>query len=211
MTGTVLVLALLTLLAALPVAWTVAVRLAGGRARGLAVPTALFLAGRGLRLAGRPDGATGEPVPPGRDRRRRARGHGAGARGGAASPPASPGRCPVTPWTRRRVLTLGLAPAAVLACAGVGGAELVSRGVLPGKSLLDTLDGACSVPAPPLAFAPPGPAADGTFYSTARRRMVGYTIAYPPGHRPGDDLPLVVMLHAYGGNHAHALDQLSPG
>ena len=28
-------------------------------------------------------------------------------------------------WTRRRVLTLGLAPAAVLACAGIGGAELV--------------------------------------------------------------------------------------
>ncbi len=116
----------------------------------------------------------------------------------------------MTQWTRRRVLTLGLAPAAVLACAGVGGAELVSRGVLPGRSLLDRLDGACSVPAPPLAFAPPGPAADGTFYSTARRRTVGYTIAYPPGRRPGDDLPLVVMLHAYGGNHAHALAGMSP-
>ncbi|MGH3175016.1 MAG: hypothetical protein ACRDPF_14265, partial [Streptosporangiaceae bacterium] len=64
----------------------------------------------------------------------------------------------MTPWTRRRVLTLGLAPAAVLACAGVGGAELVSRGVLPGRPLLDRLDGACSVPAPPLTFAPPGPA-----------------------------------------------------
>ena len=116
----------------------------------------------------------------------------------------------MTPWTRRRILTLGLAPAAVLACAGVGGAELVSRGVLPGRSLLDRLDGACSVPAPLLAFAPPGPAADGTFYSTARRRTVGYTIAYPPGRRPGDDLPLVVMLHAYGGNHAHALAGMSP-
>jgi enterochelin esterase-like enzyme len=113
-------------------------------------------------------------------------------------------------WTRRRVLTLGLAPAAVLACAGLGGAELVSRGVLPGRTLLDKLDGACSVPAPPLAFAPPGPSADGAFYSAARRRMVGYTIAYPPGHRPGDELPLVVMLHAYGGDHAHALSGMSP-
>ena len=117
---------------------------------------------------------------------------------------------PGSRWSRRRVLTLGLAPAAVLACAGIGGAELVSRGVLPGRSLLEKLDGACSVPAPPLAFAPPGPSADGTFFSAARRRTVGYTIAYPPGHHPGDELPLVVTLHAYGGDHAHALTGMSP-
>ena len=47
---------------------------------------------------------------------------------------------PGSRWTRRRVLTLGLAPAAVLACAGVGGAELVSRGALPGRTLLEKLD-----------------------------------------------------------------------
>ena len=117
---------------------------------------------------------------------------------------------PGSRWTRRRVLTLGLAPAAVLACAGIGGAELISRGVLPGRTLLEKLDGACSVPAPPLAFAPPGPSVDGTFYSAARRRTVGYTIAYPPGHHPGDQLPLVVTLHAYGGDHAHALTGMSP-
>ena len=93
-------------------------------------------------------------------------------------------------WTRRRVLTLGLAPAAVLACAAAGGAELVSRGVLPGRALLDGFDGA--------------------FYSSARGRTVGYTIAYPPGHRRGDELPLVVMLHGYGGNHADALAGMSP-
>ena len=117
---------------------------------------------------------------------------------------------PGSRWSRRRVLTLGLAPVAVLACAGAGGAELVSRGVLPGRSLLEELDGTCSVPAPPLDFAPPGPSADGTFYSAARRRTVGYTIAYPPGHRRGDELPLVVMLHGYGGNHANALAGMSP-
>ena len=117
---------------------------------------------------------------------------------------------PGSRWSRRRVLTLGLAPLAVLACAGAGGAELVSRGVLPGRSLLEELDGTCSVPAPPLDFAPPGPSADGTFYSAARRRTVGYTIAYPPGHRRGDELPLVVMLHGYGGNHANALAGMSP-
>jgi hypothetical protein len=117
---------------------------------------------------------------------------------------------PGSRWSRRRVLTLGLAPLAVLACAGAGGAELVSRGVLPGRSLLEELDGTCAVPAPPLDFAPPGPSADGTFYSAARRRTVGYTIAYPPGHRRGDELPLVVMLHGYGGNHANALAGMSP-
>jgi len=113
-------------------------------------------------------------------------------------------------WTRRRVVTLGLAPAAVLACAVAGGAELVSRGVLPGRALLDELDGACSVPEPPLTFSPPGPSVDGAFYSAARRRTVGYTIAYPPGHRRGAELPLVVMLHGYGGNHADALAGMSP-
>ena len=113
-------------------------------------------------------------------------------------------------WTRRRVLTLGLAPAAVLACAAAGGTELVARGILPGRTLLDGLEGACSVPEPPLAFSPLGPSIDGTFSSAARRRTVGYTIAYPPGRRRGDELPLVVMLHGYGGSHADALAGMSP-
>ena len=113
-------------------------------------------------------------------------------------------------WTRRRVLTLGLAPAVALVAVGTTGIELVSRGILPGKTMLDTLDGACSVPSPPLEFAPPGPSSSGTFYSPARHQTVGYTIAYPPRHRAGDELPLVVMLHGYGGNHADALVGVSP-
>ncbi len=113
-------------------------------------------------------------------------------------------------WTRRRVLTLGLAPAAVLVGAGIAGVDLVSRGVIPGRSMLDRLDGACSVPSPPLAYSPLGPSFSGTFYSAARRRTVGYTIAYPPRHRPGDELPLVVMLHGLGGSHADALAGMSP-
>ena len=113
-------------------------------------------------------------------------------------------------WTRRRVLTLGLAPAAALVAAGVTGLELISRGLLPGKAMLDTLDGACSVPGPALEFSLPGPSSSRTFYSAARRRTVGYTIAYPPGHRAGDELPLVVMLHGFGGNHADALVGMSP-
>jgi pimeloyl-ACP methyl ester carboxylesterase len=76
--------------------------------------------------------------------------------------------------------------------------------------MLDKLDGACAVAAAPLAYSPPGPSFSGTFYSAARRRTVGYTIAYPPHHRPGDQLPLVVMLHGFGGNHADALVGMSP-
>jgi hypothetical protein len=52
MTGTVLVLGLVALLAVLPVAWTVASRLARGQARALAVPSALFLAGLAVMIVG---------------------------------------------------------------------------------------------------------------------------------------------------------------
>jgi len=113
--------------------------------------------------------------------------------------------------SRRRFLGYGLAGVVVAAAAGGAGVELVSRGVLPGKGMLDAIDGACSVAAPDLApYAPPGSQRSGTFYSQARRRTVGYTIGYPPGHRPGARLPLVLMLHGYGGNHASALSGLTP-
>jgi len=109
--------------------------------------------------------------------------------------------------TRRRVLALGVVPAAAVVAAGV---ELVSHGVLPGRATLDRFDGGCSVPAASLLYSRPGPSFSGTFYSAARRRPVGYTIAYPPGHRPGDTLPLVIMLHGYGASHSNALADLSP-
>jgi enterochelin esterase-like enzyme len=112
--------------------------------------------------------------------------------------------------TRRRVLAFGLAPAAAVVAAGITGVELVSHGVLPGRAVLDQFDGTCSVPAPPLAHSPPGPSFSGTFYSAARHRAVGYTIAYPPGHGAGDQLPLVIMLHGYGADHRTALAGLSP-
>jgi S-formylglutathione hydrolase FrmB len=113
--------------------------------------------------------------------------------------------------SRRRLLRYGLVGAAVVLAAGVGGFELVNRGVLPGKTMLDDLDGACAVPTADLtSYAAAGPERSGTFYSAARRQSVGYTIAYPPGHRPGARLPLVVMLHGYGGNHTDALSGMSP-
>jgi enterochelin esterase-like enzyme len=115
-----------------------------------------------------------------------------------------------TGWNRRRVLALGAAGVAAAAALGVTGVELISHSILPGKAMLGALDGACSVSGPAVSFSPPGPSFSRTFYSPARRRTVGYTIAYPPGHRPGDELPLVVMLHGYGGDHADALVGMSP-
>jgi enterochelin esterase-like enzyme len=108
------------------------------------------------------------------------------------------------------VLAAGLGGAAAVVAAGAAGVELVSRGILPGKTVLDELDGTCSVPGPVLSFSPPGPSFSGTFRSAARNRTVGYTIAYPPGHRAGDALPLVIMLHGYGGTHADAVVGMSP-
>ena len=112
---------------------------------------------------------------------------------------------------RRRFLTYALAGLAVTAMAGGSAFELVDHDVLPGKTELDQLDGACDVPAPDLTrYAAPGPQYSGTFYSAARRTTVGWTIGYPPGHRPGEKLPLVVALHGFGGSHLDALSGLTP-
>jgi pimeloyl-ACP methyl ester carboxylesterase len=99
---------------------------------------------------------------------------------------------------RRRFLAGGLG--GLIAVVG-GGYELIEHGVLPGKTRLDQLLGDCSVSGPALTFAQPGPAFTGTFHSRARGRTVGYTIAYPPGHTRGSELPLVISLHGFGGNH----------
>jgi pimeloyl-ACP methyl ester carboxylesterase len=98
---------------------------------------------------------------------------------------------------------------AAVVVAGVAGVELVYHGVIPGKSELDQLDGACDVSAPPLQFSRKGPTLSGRFYSRARHQEVGYTLAYPPGHAPGSRLPLVVVLHAYGASHLNALSGMS--
>ena len=111
--------------------------------------------------------------------------------------------------SRRRFLALGAG--GLIAVAGVGafGVELVQHGVLPGKTELDQLDGACSVSNGPLAFSALGTSASGVFFSHARRQNVGYTLAYPPGHGPGSQLPLVVVLHGYGANHVNALASMT--
>ncbi|MGD0312610.1 MAG: alpha/beta hydrolase-fold protein [Acidimicrobiales bacterium] len=111
---------------------------------------------------------------------------------------------------RRKFLKVALGGAAGVVVAGAAGFELVSHGVLPGKQRLDELDGACSVPSPPLAFSTPGPSVSGSFFSKARSRTVGYTIAHPPGHGQGSSLPLIVMLHGFGGNHTDAVAGMTP-
>jgi hypothetical protein len=108
-------------------------------------------------------------------------------------------------WTRRRVLAAGLGGVAAIVA---GGLDLVDHGVLPGKRILDAVDGACSVPTPTEAFRQPGETITGRFYSRARSRDVGYTIAYPPGHSRGSRLPLGLYLHADGGSHTSTLGGL---
>lgn len=110
--------------------------------------------------------------------------------------------------TRRRLLAAGLGTAGVTAAVAAG-LELIEHGVLPGKTDLAQLDGACSVAGPPLAFGRLGRSLSGRFYSHARRRDVGYTIAYPPGHGPGSRLPLVVILHGEGRNHNEVLSGMT--
>jgi pimeloyl-ACP methyl ester carboxylesterase len=107
------------------------------------------------------------------------------------------------------VLGIGAGGLAALAAAGAGMLELVAHGVLPGQQTLDQLDGACSVASPPLVFGPLGASVSGTFYSCARRRPVGYTITWPPGHRPGTPLPLILALHPFGADHQRVLTGMS--
>jgi pimeloyl-ACP methyl ester carboxylesterase len=102
----------------------------------------------------------------------------------------------------------GLASVAVVGAVGV---DLISRGVLPGRRVLDALDGACSVPHPTAVFSGAGTTRSDSFHSAARGRVVDYTIGFPPGYQPGQALPLVVALHAYGVDHRQALSSIGIG
>lgn len=126
-------------------------------------------------------------------------------------PDAEFAETPKTGIDRRHFIAYGLGGAVAVAALGFAGVDLVSRGVLPGQQLLFRIEGRCTVPVVDLRYVSPlGPTVRGTFYSHARNRMVGYWIGYPPGHGPGDELPLIVMLHGYGGNHTNALVGMSP-
>ncbi len=94
--------------------------------------------------------------------------------------------------------------------AAFGIVELVHSGALPGKGLLDRLDGSCSVAAPAETFEVTGPTVTGSFFSRARQRTVAYTLAYPPNHRPGSRLPLVLYLYGDGGDQTSTLGGITP-
>ena len=103
----------------------------------------------------------------------------------------------------RRTFLLGSLGAAVVAV--VGGYAGVEEGVLPGRIRLAELTGQCDVDATP----PPSgaPVETGGFASSARKTTVGWSLALPPG-TPADNLPVVVVLHRRGGNHATAFKDL---
>jgi pimeloyl-ACP methyl ester carboxylesterase len=109
-------------------------------------------------------------------------------------------------WTRRRVLACAVGG---VVGAGLAGFELIEQRVLPGKQTLDELAGGCAASGPALTFAPPGPSTSGRFLSRHRNRVVGYTIAYPPGHGPGSPLALAIYLHGFGGNHTSGFGQIT--
>lgn len=55
----------------------------------------------------------------------------------------------------------------------------------------------------------PGELVDGSFASSAMEGVeVGWSISYPPGHEPGDRLPVVVTLHGRGEDHTAAFSRL---
>ncbi len=112
-------------------------------------------------------------------------------------------------WTRRRVLGWTAGGLGAVAAVGVTGLELIVHDVIPGHQALNQLDGACSVGKPSVTLSPAGTSVSGQFQSVARDRVVGYTIGYPPGHTIGSRLPLVVALHAYGGDHTRVFSGLS--
>ena len=105
-----------------------------------------------------------------------------------------------------------MAGAAAVVGAVALGTELLDRGVLPGREEVERfhLDPGCWTALGAPACGAGGQTVSGTFYSRYRRRQVGYTVGYPPGHRRGDRLPLIVMLHGYRCNHTNALAGMSP-
>jgi len=101
----------------------------------------------------------------------------------------------------------------VLAAGAVAlGTELLDERILPGREVLERyhVDPGCWTVLEAPACGEGGATVTGSFLSRYRRRVLGYTIGYPPGHGPGDRLPLIVMLHGYRSDNARALAGISP-
>lgn len=101
------------------------------------------------------------------------------------------------PISRRRVLALG--------SAGVGAAALTAVGIetdlLPGRVRLREALGLNGPATPPLETS--ARLVRGSFDSRARKTSVGWAIAYPSSHQPGDRLPVLVGLHGRFSTHTN--------
>ena len=96
--------------------------------------------------------------------------------------------------TRRAVITVGAAGCLSLGAAAAGGYVLIEQGVLPGRIRLNELLGR-NDPPPPVPSSVAGPVLHGSFFSRMRGTDVEWTIAYPPGFEPGDELPVCIAMH----------------
>jgi pimeloyl-ACP methyl ester carboxylesterase len=106
----------------------------------------------------------------------------------------------------RRALLIG---STVLgAAAGAGGwALLADARLVPGRSALDEVLGRCDIVGEP-AEAEPGIMVRSSFFSSHRRRSVGYALAYPPNAKAGASLPVCLVLHGSGDDHRRPFDGL---
>jgi hypothetical protein len=100
--------------------------------------------------------------------------------------------------SRRAFLTAG--GVAAVAAAGIGAGQPSVR-----RFVLDLVD---PEPAASVPRAAAGPHASGVLTSAARGRDVNWRVAYPPGRRVGDALPVALVLHGRGGDERSAFDDL---
>ena len=100
--------------------------------------------------------------------------------------------------SRRAFLTVG--GVAALAAAGIGAGQPSVR-----RFVLDLVAPEPAASAPRAAA---GPHTSGVRTSTARGREVNWRVAYPPGRRVGDALPVALVLHGRGGNEGSAFQEL---
>lgn len=114
--------------------------------------------------------------------------------------PPSPAPAAAGRVSRRAVL----AGAALLGTGIAAGALAVDEGLLPGRAWIYRHFGPQGTPGV-VPTVTPGRSLSGTLVSRARLgTRCGWTVAYPPGG--GDDLPVAVVLHGRGFDHASAFD-----
>jgi pimeloyl-ACP methyl ester carboxylesterase len=107
-----------------------------------------------------------------------------------------------------RVSRRGVLAGLGLATAGVAGAgTLVEYDVLPGRPLAHRLLG-LDGEAGHVPDAEPGPRATGTLPSDHVDTDPGYVLLYPPGAKPGDPLPTVVLPHGAHSSAARKIDSM---